>query len=275
MKHRPYAWVVTVIPRVHLADHLSPTDPALSVAPTELPAIVEYEEGQTLFSFEKQSFHKHQLVCKETEYMKKYSIMHYDPLSGFSYDVMGREAVPFDNLTTIFNDKNMWFNVQPTTVCTHPTFTWDLDNAQKWVPFLTPDLIIRPGQVLCSFATPTFINRFSYATDPVQKNHQLVTELAELLTLYRRNVLYIPTTTFFRPICAMVQAKMDSRSAGGEGDVEESMKDEWWSNKHLVENLDQACTALLPSCHFWNGGLYQFMDIERNLIFEQLGIYFY
>jgi hypothetical protein len=29
-------------------------------------------------------------------------------------------------------------------------FSWDIKNTERWVPFFTPDLVIRPGQVNCA-----------------------------------------------------------------------------------------------------------------------------
>ena len=50
--------------------------------------------------------------------------------------------------------------------------------------------------------------------DTVHKNHDLVKELVDLTQKYRKNVLFIPKTYFYNPICSFIQCLMDSRSAG-------------------------------------------------------------
>ena len=152
---------------------------------------------------------------------------------------------------------------------------------------------------------PTFIDQFEYEIDPTQKNHDLVTDLVELIQLYRRNILFIPETYFFRPVCQMMQSLMDGRSAGiieiktkkettvasilgvaainfdSGSDKESNEKtyqyshasslNSWWTSKDPEESLDQAATELIPPRHFWSGHVLQFSDNDKVQIFEQLG----
>ncbi|KAJ3369566.1 hypothetical protein HDU91_007073 [Kappamyces sp. JEL0680] len=289
-KKRPFTWVVTVIPRSQLHNFLNAGHPALSAQSlAALPDEVEHQDTNGDYTFVQTNFLKCQTVRQEMAFKKKYSVIHWSVLSGHSYEMLDHQNVPFDVLSTIFNEKNMWFNVQPAEVCTHPTFSWDIENTSKWIPFLTNDLVIRPGKILCPYAKPTFTNQFAYEVDPVKKNHSLLKELVELIRLYRKNVLFIPSTLFYRPICSTVQQLMDARSAGlledtpepptllgGEDQVEEgkgpapSGSDQWWASKDPDGSLDQLCTDLVPPRHFWNGNLYQFSDNDRNSIFEHL-----
>jgi hypothetical protein len=111
----------------------------------------EYEEEKTLHKFKLEKFLKKDSVLNEIEYRNSFSILHWDPLSGtcFAQGSGEDESIPFDTLNTIFNEKNMWFNVQNVNHARHTLFSYDLENKKHWIPFLTEDMVIKPGQIQC------------------------------------------------------------------------------------------------------------------------------
>jgi hypothetical protein len=75
-------------------------------------------------------------------------------------------------------------------------FSFDLERTDHWIPFLTPELVLRPNQIKCQYANPTFLVQHPFEFDATHENHSLVRDLCELIQLYRKNVLFIPKTVF-------------------------------------------------------------------------------
>ena len=153
VKNRPYAWVMTIIPRNMLTTFLNGSNPM--VDKNEIPAppsFSEYEEEKTLHRFKMDKFLKKDVALNEISFRNNFSVLHWDPLSGVCYEnqqIDSGHPIPFDTLNTLFNEKNMWFNVQPINHVRHSLFSWDVENKKNWVPFLTNDMVIKPSQILC------------------------------------------------------------------------------------------------------------------------------
>lgn len=148
VKSRPYVWVVTIMPRNMLHNHLSPEHPMITSKPIkDPPTTIEFVEEKTTHVFNLKDFLKHEAVQSEINFKNNFSVLHWDPLSGACFDSRQSSKVPFDILNTLFNEKNIWFNVQYTPICKNPMFCWNLENTDKWLPFLTGDMLIKPGQI--------------------------------------------------------------------------------------------------------------------------------
>jgi hypothetical protein len=117
VKHRPYAWVLTIIHRSDLESYFGSNSGLIEEQwnkrnrALDLDSI-EYKEDSETVLFRKQEFLKSKQVKEEAEFVKDHVVIHWDPLTGnwFTADEDGK--VPFDVLTTIFNEKNQYFNVQ-------------------------------------------------------------------------------------------------------------------------------------------------------------------
>ena len=140
------------MPRGLLDTFLSQESPMLSTQKIPEPASnSEYEEEKTLHRFKLEKFLKKEAVLDEIGFRNSFSILHWDPLSGTCFAQGSGEDtdIPFDTLNTIFNEKNMWFNVQNVNHARHSLFSYDLENKKHWVPFLTDDMVIKPSQIQC------------------------------------------------------------------------------------------------------------------------------
>ena len=116
------------------------------------PPFLEYEEEKTFHKFKADKFLKKDLLFDGIAFRNNFSVLHWDPLSGVCYENQQIDVgypIPFDTVNTLFNERNIWFNLQPINHVHHSLFSWDLENRKNWVPFLTSDMIIKPCQILC------------------------------------------------------------------------------------------------------------------------------
>jgi hypothetical protein len=147
VQHRPYAWVVSMFPFSEQATRLRTP----KFKPSERfssSQFVQYGEH----CFEARDFSKYNQLVEESQSAKESLLLHWDPLTGTPFS---SESVPFDVLHTLFDETNQYFNVNPTVrpnqyyQLISELFSWSIQNIEKWVPFLTQDLVVRPGQVAC------------------------------------------------------------------------------------------------------------------------------
>jgi hypothetical protein len=112
----------------------------------------------------------------------------------------------------------------------------------------------------------------------------LVKELVEMIGIYRKNVLFIPTTNFHRGACSAVQYLMDSRTLSSmesapkvrhikmaDNYLVSSLDNSWWSSNLPEDSLIEMVTDLIPDRQYFVPRIFEFMDISSNGIFEQLG----
>ncbi|KAJ2992659.1 hypothetical protein HDV02_002944 [Globomyces sp. JEL0801] len=148
VKYRPYAWVVTIIPRSEITKH-SQNDQSFMenqfYHTREQYLKLKYNDRETDFVYQQNKFAKLNSIQLVNRFNEKYSILHWDPLSGLYYTA---DECPYDVLNTLYHNQNIYFNVQSTNDCTNHTFSYDLFNSQKWIPFLTTEVIIHPGQII-------------------------------------------------------------------------------------------------------------------------------
>ncbi|KAI8920524.1 hypothetical protein BC831DRAFT_478987 [Entophlyctis helioformis] len=265
------------------------------------------EELDEPFVFERYKFVKLGPVMASEKFKESHQVLHWDPLTGVSFEVGRDTKFPFDRLDTLFNHQNIFFNVQSTNLSTQPTFSWDLDNTDMWVPFFTSDVAIHPGQVSPFYMEPTSIQSYTFEVDPSVMQENLIKELVNLIQLYRRHMLFIPFTTFHRSICSHIQnilTSMDDvravgtpsllsssqgtggrylsagrrldktqgpQSAGVFGSSLTFRQDTDAFDEGIMTRLKSSVVRLLPDRHYWQGSMFQFMDCEAEGILEQLG----
>ncbi|KAI8894187.1 hypothetical protein BC833DRAFT_605800 [Globomyces pollinis-pini] len=309
VKYRPYAWVVTIIPRSEITKH-SQNDQSFMenqfYHTREQYLKLKYNDRETDFVYQQNKFAKLNSIQLVNRFNEKYSILHWDPLSGLYYTA---DECPYDVLNTLYYNQNIYFNVQSTNDCTNHTFSYDLFNSQKWIPFLTTEVIIHPGQIISQCEHPV-LDYYPFEIDAVAENHRLVKELVDWIQLYRNHILLIPKTNFNRNICKLFQYLMDIRSKSGpkssgtknfgmntntnddrilevdENVIEENEEaedielnqdplaqvaksDSWWTDLYSDNCLQKFAIQLIPNHHFWYSQIFEFLVFEIILILGQ------
>ncbi|KAJ1515630.1 hypothetical protein HMI54_009164 [Coelomomyces lativittatus] len=99
----------------------------------------------------------------------------------------------FLSIHTLFNNKNLWMNVQASDFISRPIFSWDLTNPKAWIPFFTKDALVTFSPLLQTFYPHpnSFVNGFlSFSME----DESLLNELNQLIADYRLAHLFMTTT---------------------------------------------------------------------------------
>nr|KAJ3418284.1 hypothetical protein HK105_000098 [Polyrhizophydium stewartii] len=116
VKRRPYVWVVTIASRSELSDSLAD---AMRKERQIISKVKYYiDELETTVTFERQKFLKLQAITAAQQFKEKHLVLHWDPLTGVSFEIGRDSKFPFDRLDTLFNSHNVYFNVQSTNMST-------------------------------------------------------------------------------------------------------------------------------------------------------------
>eukprot|EP00698_Gefionella_okellyi_P022242 TRINITY_DN7343_c0_g1_i1.p1 TRINITY_DN7343_c0_g1~~TRINITY_DN7343_c0_g1_i1.p1 ORF type:complete len:1029 (+),score=195.06 TRINITY_DN7343_c0_g1_i1:94-3180(+) len=133
----------------------------------------------------------------------RFQITHYESTTGKWYI----EDAPYERAWCVFNNKNMWANVQRTDILSR--LEWDLSEPLQWVPILMSDIRERCGPLQCCYGPPP-INVELPSESSQQHSKRLVHDVAVEIQAYRQNELGAETTYFHRAISKAIHEFFDS-----------------------------------------------------------------
>jgi hypothetical protein len=84
-----------------------------------------------------EQFANRESLAQITSQNKILNCTHWDVLCGTTWKSYAEIDFPFERLVTLFNHDNIWLNIQKSDAVIRPAFSWDLNNATHWLPFLS------------------------------------------------------------------------------------------------------------------------------------------
>ncbi|KAI9204569.1 uncharacterized protein BJ171DRAFT_504703 [Polychytrium aggregatum] len=251
-KKRPYAYVVTIDPAPR-EDWVARND--------SLRGTIRYKinENESV-TFDRSKLHYRAAASEIRSANMDLDIRFYDPITGHIHTDVTAKDFGMQRIETLFNHENIYFNIQQSDLVARSFFCWDLTNSEYWFPFLSETSVQAPGSIPCFYSTPESLSSLLY--QPLKTDAEQLSSLMEYIQLYRRHVLFIPTTNFHIEGCKYFQSYLDAFYSDHQDNMNQA--------KSLLINLDAAMSTTVPSRHYWKGWVLRFKELNVDLILEQL-----
>jgi len=167
----------------------------------------------------------------------------------------------------LFNNQNVFINVQKYDSVSN--VSWDINKPEDWLPFLDEDVVDTFGPTQCWYSEPSQLSEAAKEWEAADATEQLVKDLATSLQSYRRHHLYIPDTTFMRPICKILQqaTQQCEEYLLSQNSSKTTIPEIDRSFLHKIEN---EILNVLPDHHMWYGKPYHFHASDIDEIMHQL-----
>ena len=143
--------------------------------------------------------------------------------------------------------------MQTTNRVTH--VLWDIrcGNENQWCPFLTPRLLGRLGPPTCWYDSPSFLS-VSADEDDEADTREMLGDIVDEISNYRKNELFIPHTRFHRKISMTLTniLKETCKNERGKHAVPKwsTGAGDFYFQRH-VDN--EVCSEHLPDHTLWHG----------------------
>lgn len=164
-------------------------------------------EGEEVHKLKRKTAPLDKKKVKESNKLDKIdtTACHWNPANGQMYfdDEVTNPTFPFTQLDTVFNDKNIWINIQPMSEV--PKCDLDFDDEENWVPFINSKYVIASYGVIANAFDPPILQMKPSSTVDEQRTLELVSDLVDAIGNYRRNTCFISTTKFHRDISKYLQ----------------------------------------------------------------------
>ncbi|ORY66769.1 hypothetical protein LY90DRAFT_667933 [Neocallimastix californiae] len=245
LKHRQYMWVIVI-------------DNSGGTSQSEVKLKL-FLKNNKLYNVTK--FANYNNLLEEYKYRCKVKVTHWNAMTGQSFVDGDENKFQCKNIVSLFNHKNIFFNIQRSENFSRSIFSWNLNDNTKWMPFLSQDNTF--GEIKCSYHNRILYCKTFSSKSNIEEEYTLLSTLMKLIILYRRHFLFIVDTEFYRPLCKHFQEKLENI----EKIIRSNNKD---TKKEFAYNLFSNINEYLPSRHYFQGGLYCFKDNNPNLILEEL-----
>ncbi|KAL7754310.1 Coiled-coil and C2 domain-containing protein 2A [Sorochytrium milnesiophthora] len=178
-------------------------------------------------------------------------VTHWDVLSGKPWISFGQIGFPFERIHVIFNHMNAWLNIQKSALVSRQIFSWNLENASHWMPFLTQQMLEHIKMPACFYDAPHMMhdgNLHSIA----QTSGAYLSKFAEEVQLYRQHILLVPETRFHRKISLLMSGyidKFENAFACRRGLLPIAKGSRQYSFPELLSRLYQRIQPYIPKRH--------------------------
>ncbi|KAI9327055.1 hypothetical protein BDR26DRAFT_876141 [Obelidium mucronatum] len=202
-KKRPYVWVISILKSDHEAyieaeefDDFSPCE-------------ITYSNVEPPLQFQRTEFRQVLEASRRQTNNIDVQVIHWDPVTGANYTKSHQPNFGFERIETVFDNTNIFYNIQKSNNLKRPFFSWDLGNLKHWIPFFPEDLT-PTSPINCFYSANSIIpaNPPSKATLEAD-NRSLLLNLAQDIQLYRRHALFIPKTCFHRAASKFLQIHLN------------------------------------------------------------------
>jgi len=211
--------------------------------------------------FNLSKFANYNNLLEEYKYKCNIKVTHWNAMTGQSFVDGNDSKFQCEEIESLFNHKNIYFNIQRSENFSRTVFSWNIENNTKWMPFLSPDNTF--GEIKCSYEDRILSCKTFSSKSNIEEEYTFLSSLMKLIILYRRHFLFIVDTEFYRPLCKHFQEKLGNI----EKIVRRNNKEE---KKEFANNVFSNINVFLPKRHYFQGGLYCFKDNNPNLILEEL-----
>ncbi|ORY49523.1 hypothetical protein BCR33DRAFT_847478 [Rhizoclosmatium globosum] len=203
VKRRPYVWVVSILQSESASAVVDEMDDFAACQ------IVYTNVVGNPLAYNRTDFRQMAEAAKRQNGNKEVQIVHWDAATGTNYTKSSQANFPFDKIETLFDNTNIFYNIQKSDNLKRTFFSWDLANLNHWVPFFPEDLT--PESPIRCFYTPTdsIFPPPSHKVSSEADSRMFLIDLAQNIQLYRKNALFIPKTVFHRPASKFLQAHLN------------------------------------------------------------------
>lgn len=149
VKKRCYIWVIILKPKVESSQL---TQEHISSEKFEMDQNSTYTYGS---SESRQSFRVEDFtIFSKTESIRKFNdstvVLHYDIATGNHFQYVPEKKFPFDRISTLFNNRNIWYNIQHTDLI-----------PQYFLNYINLKSSVFMGFIKCRVLVSAFCKRYS------------------------------------------------------------------------------------------------------------------